>query len=331
MFVRKSLMQTRNFCTLFDSNYLLKGVAMIRSLHRFCDHSVVYVLCMDNETKRILELLNFAFVKCIVFSDIEDDELLIAKKNRGTAEYCWTLSSCFTWYVINTYSDIDLITYLDADIYFYSDVEPLFEEIGAASIAIIEHRFTERLKSREVNGRFCVEWNSFRKDEQGINCLSLWREQCIEWCYYRLEDGKMGDQKYLDEWPEKYSSCHILNHAGAGIAPWNYSQYEFSQDRDGNITVNGESLIFYHFHQFQLLDNGKFDRLSSFYTSECPEPSLVYERYEVELLECLTHIRSFVPDFNLGLKPVARVRGRRFIQKFFPMWLKEIIRGFMRY
>jgi len=69
----------------------------------------------------------------------------------------------------------------------------LFDEIGDSSIAIIEHRFSPRLKDREVNGRFCVEWNGFRRDDQGLDCLSRWRAQCIEWCYYRLEDGKMGE------------------------------------------------------------------------------------------------------------------------------------------
>ena len=26
-------------------------------------------------------------------------------------------------------------------------------------------------KNLEVNGRFCVEWNSFRRDEEGMKCL----------------------------------------------------------------------------------------------------------------------------------------------------------------
>lgn len=324
-------MSVRYFCTLFDSNYLLKGVVMIRSLSRFCPNMQIYVLCMDVLTEQILKRLDLPYAKLVSLTDVESDALLKAKADRGVAEYCWTLSSCFTWYVMQNCAEIDFLTYVDADLLFYSDVQPLFDEIGDASIAIIEHRFSERLKDREVNGRFCVEWDSFRRDEQGLACLSRWREQCLEWCYYRLEDGKMGDQKYLDEWPNRYSSCHILMHPGAGIAPWNYAQYHFGQDSDGNVTVNGTLLIFYHFHQFQFLENGKFDRLSNFYTSECPEPSNVYERYEAELLNCLAEVRVVVPDFKGGLKPVSSVRGRRFLQQFVPFWIKEIARRFLRY
>lgn len=324
-------MITRYFCTLFDSNYLLKGLAMISSLTRHCPGARVFVLCMDEQTKYILEQLDLPVVSCITLAEVENEELLKVKATRGVAEYCWTLSSCFTWFVMQQRQEIDFITYLDADLLFYSGLEVLFDEIGDASIAIIEHRFTEWLKDREVNGRFCVEWVSFRRDEQGMACLSRWREQCIEWCYYRLEGNKMGDQKYLDEWPERYSSCHILMHPGAGVAPWNYGQYNFGNDEFNNITINGSPLIFYHFHQFQILKNGKYDRLSKFYTINCPEPEAVYQAYERVLGSVLSKVRSIDPKFNAGLKPIVRVMCRRFAQRYVPAWAKDVLRLFVRF
>jgi hypothetical protein len=233
--------------------------------------------------------------------------------------------------VLQNNPQIDFITYLDADLLFYSPVQPLFDEIGDSSIAIIEHRFTPRLQDREVNGRFCVEWVSFRRDKEGMACLSRWREQCIEWCYYRLEEGRMGDQKYLDEWPDRYPSCHILQHPGAGIAPWNYAQYAFGWDQSGGITVQGAPLIFYHFHQFQLLDSGHFDRLSTFYTSESPEPGPVYEAYESALKAVLLEVRVVAPGFSGGLKPAAKVAGRRWVQRFVPRAVKDLLHRFIRY
>lgn len=321
----------RYFCTLFDSNYLLKGVSMLKSLARHCPAAHVYVLCMNEPTRTILTELRLPHITCISLSDVEDEALLEAKKDRGVAEYCWTLSPCLPTYVLKHNPHIDFITYLDADLMFYSSVQPLFDEIGDSSIAIIEHRFSPRLQDREVNGRFCVEWVSFRRDEEGMACLSRWREQCIEWCYYRLEEGRMGDQKYLDEWPGRYPSCHILMHPGAGIAPWNYSQYKFDNNAAGEITVDGSPLIFYHFHQFQMLENGKFDRLSTFYTSECAEPSEVYTVYERDLTERLAEVSAISPGFKGGIKPAATMKRRRMIQQLVPMWAKDIARRFIRY
>jgi hypothetical protein len=261
---------------------------------------------------------------------LEDESLLAAKKGRSIAEYCWTVSPCLALYILQHNADVDCITYLDADLLFYSPIQPLFDEIGDSSITIIEHRFAPRLKYYEVNGRFCVEWVGFRRDEEGLACLSRWRDQCIEWCYYRLEDGRMGDQKYLDEWPERYSSCHILQHLGAGVAPWNYTQYSFGCDLNGRITVEGAPLIFYHFHQFQMLDNGYFDRLSPYYTFERDEPAPIYEAYESALKSALAEVRAIVPDFSLGLKPAARVYARRWVQRYMPRELKDWLHRLIR-
>lgn len=323
-------MTTRNFCTLFDSNYLLKGVAMLRSLFEHCPDAHVHVLCMDERTREIISSLNFPAVTCLSLGEVEDEALLQAKKDRSVAEYCWTLSPVLPSHVMARNPGISMLTYIDADLLFYSSLQPLFDEIGDASVAIIEHRFAPRLQHLEVNGRFCVEWVSFRRDAQGMACLARWREQCIEWCYYRLEDGKMGDQKYLDAWPERYPSTHILKHAGAGIAPWNYAQYRFGTAADGALTVNESPLIFYHFHQFQLLENGKFDRLSSFYTSDCPEPPALYERYESALRQVLRDVRLLVPGFSAGMKPAAQVASRRWAQRFLPRAVKDVLRRLVK-
>lgn len=299
---------------------------MIRSLGRYCPGMQIYVLCMDDQTRFILERLKIPSVHCVCLSEVENAELLRAKADRTMAEYCWTLSSCFTWYVMQNNPKIDFLTYVDADLLFYSDVQPLFDEIGEASIAIIEHRFSDWLKDREVNGRFCVEWVGFRRDAQGLSCLGRWREQCLEWCYYRLEDGKMGDQKYLDDWPARYPDCHILQHPGAGVAPWNYDQYAFTFNSEMQIAVQATPLIFYHFHQFQLLKNGKFDRLSNFYTMHCPEPNPVYEAYEIALEQSLSEVRAIDIGFSAGMRSVWPKRSRQLASRCFPEWLKRIFR-----
>lgn len=316
----------RHFCTLFDSNYLLKGAAMLRTLREHCPDAHVHVLCMDDQVQGLLEQLDLPHITCLPLAAVEDDALLAVKPGRGMAEYCWTLSPCLPWHVLQHNPHIDFITYLDADLYFYSSVDPLFEEIGSASIAIIEHRFTPALQHLVINGRFCVEWVSFRRDEEGMACLAYWREQCIEWCFHRLEEDRMGDQKYLDRWPGKYQNLHILQHLGAGVAPWNYGQYQFGLDAQERITVDGDPLVFYHFHQFQLLSNGSFDRLSAAYTTMGPEPERVYAAYERALTSWLRVVRTIRPGFSAGIKPALKVKSQRMVQRLLPQSLKQLLK-----
>jgi hypothetical protein len=320
----------RHFCTLFDSNYLIKGIAMLRSLKRHCPEAHVHVLCMDSLARDLLEQMDLSQVSLLSLSDVEDDALLAVKPGRSMAEYCWTLSPCLPWYLLQQNPDIDSITYLDADLYFFSSLQPMFDEIGDASVVIIEHRFPPERKNLEINGRFCVEWVGFSRDEQGMACLARWREQCIEWCFHRLEEDRMGDQKYLDQWPGKFSRLHILGHLGAGVAPWNYSQYSFGQDGQGSISVNGAPLIFYHFHQFQLLSNGGFDRLSATYRALGHEPTPVYEAYETALIDVLRDIRELRPNFTAGMKPALRIKSQRLAQYLLPLPLKQFLKKFIK-
>jgi hypothetical protein len=318
-----------DFCTLFDRNYLFKGVAMLASLEEYSAGVRVFVLCMDDLTHEVLGEISFPHVERIRLTELEDEALLKVKPERGVAEYCWTLTPCLTDYVLERWPEIEQLTYLDADLLFFSDVEPLFTEIGPASIAIIEHRFIPRLASSEINGRFNVEWVSFRRDEEGLACLRKWRRQCIEWCFNRLEEGRMGDQKYLDEWPTLYRSVHILRHLGAGVAPWNYANYEIVGGSRGP-TVNGYPLIFYHFHQLQMLRGGQFDYMASMYTVEKPPPAVIYKHYEAALKDAVRRVRRNRPLFSHGMKPILPVLARRFVQTYFPRWLKSYLKRWVQ-
>ena len=317
----------RHFCTLFDQNYLLKAIVMIESLARHCNNAVIHVLCMDERTRRILNALDLPGVLMLSLSDVEDDALLRVKRSRSIAEYCWTLSSSLCLHVMEMRPEVGAITYVDADLVFFSNLDPIFDEIGEASIAIIEHRFKQELIDREVGyGRFNVQWVGFRRTSAGMSCLRHWRSQCIEWCFARLEVGRFGDQKYLDSWPNDFpGEVHIVANPGAGVAPWNYTEYVFHAI-DDKIFVNSSPLVFYHFHQFQLLSGGRYDYMSAAYLDRTPIPFLIYRHYEVELSLVLGRVNSVEPGFDAGIRPASLVLARRFVQKFVPVAIKNTLR-----
>lgn len=319
-------MRKNYYCTLFDKNYLIKGLVMLQTLLQHSEQAHIFVLCMDRETSEILTSINLPNVTLLKLNDVEDEDLLRIKPGRSIAEYCWTLSASLCWYVINHYQYVDRLTYIDADLMFFSSVEPLLDEIGDMPIAVIEHRFSERFSHLEAYGRFNVEWVTFVRNADGLACLKKWRDQCIDWCYARLEDGRMGDQKYLDYWPNDFPGCvHVIQHPGAGVAPWNFSNYKYSIS-DGKFFVDNNRLIFYHFHQFQILSAGFFDYMSETYSKGFEVPLDIYKAYESNLIMTLQLVRNHCPEFSGGIRSAFKVKARRLAQTLLPIQVKNFLR-----
>jgi hypothetical protein len=237
-----------NFCTLFDSAYLSKGLALYESLCTVCEEFHLYVVAFDNECYEVLINLNLSNLTVISLLEFETLELLEVKPTRNRAEYCWTSGPSAIYHCIQKY-ELDHCTYIDADIMFFSSPSPIYEEIGNNSIALTEH-FTEDID--ELGGRFCVQFNYFKNNKDGMTALKWWKDQCIKWCFARFEEGKYGDQKYLDYFPEKFHNITILKNRGIGVAPWNIMQYNISNR--GKIKYKSDLLdiVFYHYHGIRI-------------------------------------------------------------------------------
>lgn len=250
-----------HFCTYFDSNYLPRALALYNSLRRHAGEFRLYVLCLDAAT--YVHLSGAGAPEWIIpvrLSELEaaDPALAAVRETRSRVEYYFTCTAAFQVYLLERFPEIDLLTYLDADLYFYASPAPIFEEMGERSILIVGHRFPEHLKHLEAFGLYNVGLLTFRNDAAGRECLAWWRERCIEWCYDRLEDGKFGDQKYLDDWPERFAGVAVLEQKGANLAPWNLGGYTVGE-QNGTVMVDENPLIFYHFHKLKILSQSLVD------------------------------------------------------------------------
>ena len=237
------------FCTYLDSNYLTRGLALYRSLVRYVGSFRLWVLCFDDRAYQTLQKLMLPQVKPIFLGDFEkDDEVLLrAKRNRSRIEYYFTCTPSLALYILREHPEVDIITYLDSDLFFFSTPSPVYKELGDNSILIVKHRFPPRLTHLERYGIFNVGFLSFRRDSNGLQCLNWWRRRCIEWCYDRVENGRFADQKYLDDWPNRFSGVVVLQCKGAGLAPWNVGNYSLRLN-NGHVTIDAQDLVFFHFH-----------------------------------------------------------------------------------
>ena len=261
-----------HLCTLFNYKYLDKGLVLFDSLKRVSDSFVLYVLAMDDQCYEVLKDQNEQALIPIKLSDFENERLLTAKSNRTFGEYCWTCSSSLIKYVLDTYNP-ECCTYIDADMYFYSDPQVLIDEMYSkqASVLVVGHRFLKPLEKAFIkeSGRYCVEFNTFRNDENGRKLLDIWINQCIECCTH--EYGKYcGDQKYLDNWCADFDFVVETENLGAGVAPWNISQYRLSGNDNGieikyKRTKKVYKLVFYHYERITYIDENTVNSNSYHY------------------------------------------------------------------
>ena len=77
------------YCTLFDRNYLSRGLALFRSLQRHEPSAKVVVLCLDAATRDALATLALASAELIPLEELErcDPALKGVRDARLPAEY----------------------------------------------------------------------------------------------------------------------------------------------------------------------------------------------------------------------------------------------------
>ncbi len=295
-------MEILNFVTLFNSNYLSRGLTMYQSLEKHCTNFHLYVVAFDDITFNYLTKFPQSNLTVISLSEFEDEKLLAIKSTRSAGEYCWTCTASTIIYAINTF-DLDHCVYIDADMCFFSNPQILFDEWGTNSVLITEHRYTEAYDQSKESGVYCVQFVGFKNDTDGLLALNYWREACIDWCYARVENGKFGDQKYLDDWTTRFNNVHVLQHLGGGLAPWNMQQYEFNIVETKLIgteisTSKKFEAVFFHFHSLKFFENDIVIVCSELYDLNKNTLELIFKPYVKLLHQSKLNVLKNDSSFN---------------------------------
>lgn len=250
-------MTTHAYCTYFDIAYASRGRVLIDSLRNNGDFNPVHVLTLDAETFDEVSSWSDLNVHAVALSELEElfPQLVDVRANRSPMEYVFTLTPWLTLWAIDQVPEGSFVTYLDADMAFFSSTSPIYESLAGASVGIVAHRFTWEQTWRRKFGTYNVAWVSFRNDASGLSCLQWWADQCLAWCRDEVDQRRFADQGYLDRFPEIFAGVSVINLPGADVAPWNLRRHTIRQSIDGRVLVDGEPLIFFHFHGLRVEDN----------------------------------------------------------------------------
>lgn len=279
-----------HFVTLFDDRFLPLGLCLYQSLLLQGEPFCLWVITLDEQAEQTLLSHRLPHLKIIPLKDVENPDLLQIKKERTTIEYFWTLSPFTFQFVLDRDPDIKRVTYLDADLFFFGKPSLIFQELDSCQkeVLVTEHAFDPVYDQTSEAGRFCVQFITVTNSPNGRKIIHWWQQRCLEWCYNRVENGKFGDQRYLEHWPTLFpKEVHILQQKNFSLAPWN-ANYFFSR---------GETnLCFYHFHGLRITDRFKI-RLSTHYY--LPDSVLaLYKQYVTVLCRQLKRLKKRNPISN---------------------------------
>lgn len=299
-----------HFVTLFNSLFLPQGLALHLSMERHLRDYKLWILCVDDETNELLGRLDLPNISRLKLSDLETPELLEVKQGRTVAEYCWTLTPFAPKFVFEADSTVERVTYIDSDLWFRKNPKPIFDEFEASDkqVLITDHAYAPEYDQSETSGQFCVQYMTFSRNG-GEFVRQWWEDRCIEWCFARVEDGKFGDQKYLDAWPELFGDVvHVLRDKELTLAPWNATRFPY-----GNA-------IFYHFHGLRIISKNKIEIQNYFLPNVLINH--VYNSYFDDIREIISQLEFHGYKFVPQAKAVSVVR--RFYRKL--LVLKEKVR-----
>lgn len=283
----------RHFCTYFDSNFLYQGLALYHSLRQHAGDFRLHVLCLDERAENILVQLALPGLIPLGINRFEQlyPQLLQAKDDRTRVEYYWT---CTPWLIRHVLAELPAdsqLAYLDADLFFYAGLEPIYEEWGQGELFLVPHRLEHVPENQAVVGRFNVGLVGFRHTSQVRACLDRWAAQCLEWCHLCAEDGKLGDQKYLDEWPDLYSGVVVCQHHGVGAGAWNIRQYRLHQ-QGGELLLDQWPLVMLHLNFVEIHSRWYINGLALRWLRPA------YSRYACSIGWAARLVRQWFPDYR---------------------------------
>jgi hypothetical protein len=296
---------TEHYVTLFDSLFVPQGMALHASLQRHGGEHRLWVLCVDELTHEVLTNLALPNVSLISLAQVETPEMLAVKPGRSKGEYCWTLTPFAPRFVFEADPTVARVTYLDADLWFLKNPAPILREFEAsgAAVLITDHAYAPEFDQSAEHGQYCVQFMTFVRDR----CEPVrkwWEERCIEWCFGRAEDGKFGDQKYLDDWTYRFDGLvHVLAEQDRALAPWNATRFPIGR------------AVFFHFHGLRILAGRRVD-LSPNYPLPTPVIRHVYEPYVRQIAGAAAMLGE------VGFTPRPQGKAPRWIG-----WLRRCVSG----
>lgn len=299
---------TSIYCTIFDSNYLPRALALYASFVEFNRSGLFAFVCIDAAAADILEPL--AIPRSIILrpSDYVTPALKQVAPTRSRGEYCWTCKPIVLLHLMDRFPEASWVVYLDTDMMLFDDPDSALPS-EAAHYQLTPHRFHSSFSEFAADaGIYNAGYMAARNTMQGREVIVWWEQRCLESCSVVVTAETYADQKYLNRIPSLFPWGESSTHIGLNAAPWNIASYEVTE-KNGKVYINDTALVLYHFQALHVFRDGTATLYAGSWRLPKPLRELVYVPYLLRLTDAYVLLSSSDASFSLGLSTPPAIKG----------------------
>lgn len=163
------------------------------------------------------------------------------------------------------------VLYLDCDIHVYSSLRSIFDMLSTSAVVLTPHYLATPSRRDEPFPPYVEEVRPAGLYNAGVvgvaNMASgkafarWWRDRCRSESICDMSGGLFCDQGWLDFVPLFFDGVQTKTPVGWNVGHWNCPRLDIAEAHSGDITVNGDPLVCFHFSGF---DRSKPERLSKY-------------------------------------------------------------------
>ncbi|UUO06623.1 hypothetical protein M4951_25175 [Blastopirellula sp. J2-11] len=249
--------------TVVTRNYFQFAVAWAESIYQTQPEVTVYICLVDRMPPHLAPEKQLPPNAVIVYPEA----LKIPAVKQFLFRYTpFELSCALKPFIVRhaLQSGHGKVVYIDTDTRVYGDLNQLFDSHPDSSICLTPHIYKPLpddgkmpieqcfLTAGVYNGGFLGVVN----DETGQSFVEWWGEKCLFHSIVDIAAGLHVDQKWIDLVPSLFDNVTIVRRDGLHVAYWNLLDCDIQRDAEGQVTVNGQPMVIFHYSGIDFDDPG---------------------------------------------------------------------------
>ena len=239
----------------FTFSYLNRARVLFQTLRRFHPDWELVALITDQPPARFqFDPQSEPFDRVVWAEDLGIPDFQSWLFKHDVVEVCTAVKGPFIHQACN--SGAEAVIYLDPDTALFGSLSPLEAWLEAHDILLTPHlidpnQTAEAIADNDLSasrtGIFNLGFVAIRTSGEGARFAKWWNDRLLDWCYDDMPAGLFVDQRWCDHVPALFDKVKVVRDPGYNVASWNLSTRTLAVHKDGQVTVNGQPLRFWHF------------------------------------------------------------------------------------